>query len=180
MARPNDASAIGNAVKGLREAKEAFQRLPELMRDELNWATEVTLSETVRIAKGHIQSSPSIRTRSLLNAIAWTLNRKSGRGKAGVAAVTTTISNPTMGGIGKSTVKVKGILIPGKGGGAKGGRLIKPSRYAHLVEKGTRRMKAEPFMVPAVESQEQPYLDRCLHAGKNVERDLANIGLRNL
>jgi hypothetical protein len=40
-------------------------------------------------------------------------------------------------------------------------------------------MKAEPFMLPAAKSQEQPYLERASRAGKEVERDMAAIGMRN-
>lgn len=153
--------------------------MPVIMQEHLNDATELTLREIVRLAKHRIQSSPSIRTRALFNSIGYTLNRKSGRGKAGVSSGTTTISNPTLGAVGKSTVKVKGILIPGRGGSAlksMGAKLIRPSRTAHLVEFGARHMPAEPFMIPATESQTQPYLERCRGAGKLMERDVAQIG----
>lgn len=176
------ASYLGGAspVKGLRETQKAFSAMPEVMKENLvDEAIEPTVREVVRIARGKVQSSPSIRTRALLNAIGWTINRKKGIGKAGIQNVSTTVSSGSMGMTGKSTVRVKGIVVAGKGGSALhrlGARLIKPSRYAHLVEFGSRFMDAEPFMLPAVESQEQPYLDRAVRAGKKTEKDLAAIG----
>lgn len=179
MARPNDTNAIAGRVQGLREAKAAFQAMPEVFRDRLNWATEVTVREIARHAQSNLKASPSIRTRSLLDHIAWKINQKNGRGRVGVSSGSTVISAPP-GHVGKSTIRVKGIILAGKGGGAAGGKRVMPSRYAGLVEKGTRHMPAEPFMLPAAESQEQPYLDRCRAAGRDAEKDLANIGSRNL
>jgi hypothetical protein len=179
MARPNDSGAIQAHVRGLREAKAAFQALPVAMRERLLTATETTVREIVRLAKSRLASNPSIRTRSLYNQVGWTLNAKNGRGRAGVGSGSSTISFAHVGGITKK-IKVKGILVPGRNGGAAGAKLIRPSRYAHLVEFGSRSQKAEPFMVPAAKSQEQPYLDRCLRAGKDVERDVAAIGMRTL
>lgn len=177
MARPNDANAIAGHVRGLSEAKAAFQALPDAMRVRLNGATRTTLSEIVRHAKARIQASPSIETRSLYNSIAFSLNERSGRGRAGVNNGTTTIT------MGDRKIRIKGTLKAGTGGSAltsAGAKLIRPSRTAHLVEFGSRNMRAEPFMIPAAKSQEQPYLDRCRQAGKEVEQDLAAIGMRNL
>lgn len=179
LARPNDAGAIAGHIQGLREVKAAFQALPQIVREHLNDATELTLRELVRHAKINLERSPSIRTRALLNNVGWTLNRKSGRGKAGVSSGSTTLSNSVMGGIGRSIVRVKGIVIAGRGGSAltsQGATLIRPSRYAHLVEFGTRHASAEPFMMPAAESQKQPYLERCRAQGPKIERDAARIG----
>jgi HK97 gp10 family phage protein len=168
---------LQTTIRGLREVKAAFQALPERMRTHLNEATETTLSEIVRHAKARIQASPSIDTRTLLNSIAYTLNKNNGRGRAGVSNGTTTIN---LGGV---KVRLKGTLRVGRGGSAltsQGAKLMRPSRYAHLVEFGSRKMRAEPFMIPAAQSQENPYLDRCRRAGTEVEKDLAAIGLRGL
>jgi len=177
MARPNDATALAGHIRGLREAKAAFQALPAAMRERTNDATETTVREIARHAQSRILSNPSVQSRSLYKAIGWSLNKNNGRGRAGVANVTSTITL----GSGKK-FRVKGILVAGKGGSAstsQGAKLIRPSRYAHLVEFGTRRQQAEPFMMPAAKSQEQPYLQRIIRAGKDVEKDLAAIGMRN-
>jgi len=136
-------------IRGLKEAKAAFQALPEVFRERLGDATETTVREIVRGAQNRLASSPSIRTRALYNAVIWSMSRKTGRGRAG-------ISNVSIG-----------------AGGAEA-RSDKPSQRAHFVEFGTSKMKAEPFMIPAAESQIQPYLDRCRAAGKEAERDLAS------
>src|SRR5262245_3281913 len=156
MARPNDTAAIAGYVQGLREAKAAFQAMPAIMRDQLNAATELTLNEIVRHAKLRVAASPSIQTRALLNSIAYTLNKKSGRGKAGVTSGSTTgffaAGTGVAGELKKRTIK--GVIV----GQGRSARLVRPSRYAHLVEFGSRHMEAEPFMMPAVESQKHAYL----------------------
>jgi hypothetical protein len=160
-------------VQGLREAKAAFQALPLIMRENSLAATETTASEHVRFAKGKLESSPSVDTRSLLNSVAYSVNRNNGRARAGITNVSTRIGK----------VRVRGIVIAGRGGSAstsQGAKLIKPSKYGPKVEFGTRFMQAEPFMIPAAESQKGPYVERMRHAGKGVEKDTAAIGMRNL
>lgn len=171
--RPNSSAAIAAHVQGLREAKAAFQALPDVARDRLLDATETTLSEIKRAARAHLQASPSIQTRNLYNAVDYTLNKNSGRGRVGIVNTTSTIQ------VGTRKIRVKGVIRAGAGGSAstaKGARLDRPGRRAHFVEFGTRKMRAEPFMTPAAESQKQPYLDRCQKAGQLTERDLAAIG----
>ena len=60
------------------------------------------------------------------------------------------------------------------------GAVVDPSRYAHLVEFGGVRLQAYPFMIPAAEQEKGPFLDRYKRAGKTIERNVANIGMRNL
>ena len=172
MARPNS-GALQEHIRGLREAKAAFQALPQIVRDRLLVATEETLQQIVHHAQLRLAASPAIRTRALFNAMAYTLNKKSGRGKAGVANVTTSMM------LGGKLRKIKGIIRAGRGGSAlksHGATIIKPARYAHFVERGTRHMKAEPFMGPASESQKAGYVARCLKARALIEHDVAVIG----
>lgn len=179
MARPNNPAAIAAHVQGLREAKAAFQALPEIVRTRMNEAIHITASEIVRVAKAKILASPSVQTRSLYDSIAYTLSPTNGRAKAGVADVTTKISNSVMGGIGRSTMTVRGILIRGRNGSAlksQGARFIKPTRYAHLVEYGTRHSLSEPFMVPAKEQEKPHHIERCARAGRAIETDMAKVG----
>lgn len=177
MARPNDSGALAGQIRGLREAKAAFQALPEVTRDAMLDATTVTVSEIARLARTQIERSPSIETRSLLNAIAFKVTPTSGRGRVGVTSGQTTMV------VGGRKVKVKGIVVAGRNGSASiahGAKLIRPSRYAHLVEFGSRKMRAEPFMIPAAESQKQPYIERCRAAGKKIETGVAAVGGRLL
>ena len=132
-------------------------------------ATETTLSEIIRGARARLRASPSIRTRALYNAIGFTLNRKSGRGRAGVLSVTTTFVS------GGKTIRIKGRFNK-NADGSWNSKKIQPSRYAAKVEFGTKYMPAEPFMIPAAESQQQPYLARCAAAGRQIEKDVAAIG----
>lgn len=174
MARPNNAAAIGEHVRGLREAKAAFQALPEIVRDRMLAATETTVREIARNAQAKLASSPSIQTRSLYNHIAWRVTKTNGRGRVGVSSGSTTVTLAS----GKR-FRVKGIVIAGRGGSAlksAGAKVIRPSHYAHMVEFGTRKMKDEPFMLPSAEAEKQPFLQRCIAAGKNIEQDMAAIG----
>lgn len=77
-------SALGLRIQGMREAKAAFQRLPEVFRERLADATEATAKEIARGAQVRVLSSPSVVTRALYNAIGWKMNRNNGRGAAGV------------------------------------------------------------------------------------------------
>lgn len=175
--RPNDQAAISAHVDGLREAKAAFSALPEITRDAMLVATEVTVREIARGAQQRLLASPSVQTRNLYNAIGWTINKNTGLGRAGVMNVTTSLS------IGGKKVRVKGIVTAGAGGSASksaGASLDKPRRRAHFVEFGTRFMPAEPFMTPSAAAEKQPYLDRCRAAGKTIETDMAAIGMRHL
>jgi HK97 gp10 family phage protein len=177
MARPNNAGAISAHVQGLREAKAAFQALPEIVREAMLDATETTVREIARAAQARILSSPSVQTRSLHDHIAWSVTKTNGRGRVGVSAGQTRMV------VNGRKLRVKGILIAGRGGSAKksdGAKLINPSKYGPKVEFGTSRMPAEPFMVPAAEGQKQEYLNRCLRAGKTIETKAAAIGNRNL
>lgn len=71
--------------------------------------------------------------------------------------------------IGPSTkfARTKGKFSRGKRKGQK--RLIKPSKYAHLVERGTRRSKARPWLKPAYDATHAAFLDR---AGAEVGREI--------
>lgn len=57
----------------------------------------------------------------------------------------------------KTTDKgVFGIIGPrSKYERTKGGKTVRPVRYAHLMEKGTKFAKADPFLAPAVQDKEQ-------------------------
>lgn len=182
MARPNNRAAITAKILGLKEAKAAFQKLPEVARDAYNWATEVTLSEIARSAMANLQKSPSIRTRTLLDSIGWSLNRNSGQGKVGIKQITSTVN--VLPGVRKNTI-IKGRVIAGRNGSAltsQGARVIRPTRYGHLVEfgHGGKAAKAEPFMRPAVTQEQSHFLARCRDAGSRIERDMANVGSRTL
>jgi HK97 gp10 family phage protein len=175
-ARPNNQAAIAGYIQGLREAKAAFQALEPTFREHMADATETTVREIARGAQARLRSSPSIQTRNLHNAVGWSMNRKNGRGRAGITNTTTTLN------VGGRRIRVKGIITAGRGGSAlksAGARVDRPGRRAHFVEFGTRTMKAEPFMVPAAAAEKGPYLDRAKQAGKLAEKDLAAIGRRN-
>jgi HK97 gp10 family phage protein len=153
-------------VLGVPETKAQVARIPDVFRERMNDATEVTAKEVARGAQARLLASPSIRTRNLYNAVAAAMNRRTGKGKAGISAGTTVING----------IRVKGLVTAGAGGSAlksAGARYDNPAKRAHFVEFGTVHMKAEPFMIPAADAEKAPYLQRCNQAGKLAERDLS-------
>lgn len=138
-------------IRGQREASEAFRRLPDIVRDNMGRAVETTVREIARGAQARLESSPSVRTRALVNAVTWKFSPKTGRGKVGIASKT--ITGPR-------------------------GRADNPAKRAHFVETGTIHMAAEPFMAPAAHAQKDLHIRRCADAGKGIERDMASIGKR--
>ena len=172
--------SIQGHAESLRQAKAAFQALPAITAEAMADATFTTASEIARIAKQQLLSNGSIWTRTLYDSIGFNMNMKTGRGRVGIKNVTTRISNDSAS---KRTFKVKGrVITTTSSSGVSKSRIVRPSKYGHLVEFGGRggKMAAKPFMIPAAESQKGPYLDRCRHAGKVIERNAAAIGMRGL
>lgn len=60
------------------------------------------------------------------------------------------------------------------------GRPHRASHYAHMVEFGTIKMPARPFLGPAFRGQQSALDDRMRAAQRASLDDLANIGSRNL
>lgn len=52
-------------------------------------------------------------------------------------------------------------------------RGVRPGPRAHLIEFGTRRAPAYPFILPAVEGERANYLARLKDAGRDVERAMS-------
>lgn len=180
MARPNDSARIGAHIQGLKEAKARFAALPPIMQQKRLDVNAATAQAVVLGAKQNLISSPSVDTRSLLDHVKWKINKNSGIATVGVSSGSTTVNvRPGV----RKNVRVKGILIAGRGGSAlksKGAKLIRPSRYAHLVEFGTVDFEAEPFMKPATAAQTQPHLQRWRAAGRQLEREVAMTGATSL
>jgi HK97 gp10 family phage protein len=167
MARSD--AAIAGYVQGLREAKAAFQALPEIAREAMLDAVMVTSSELAREAKAKILQSPSVQTRSLYNAIGWSVTKTNGRGRVGVTAGSSAAVFPSTTGAPRRR-RIKGVIV--------GNRLVRPDQYARYVEFGTSHMASEAFMIPAAESQKAPFLDRAIRAGKVIEQNVAAVGGR--
>lgn len=120
-------------VKGLREAVRTFKRLPEAARLALLEPTEATARALVDRARRQLEASPSIQTRGLYDAVAYSINRKTGKARVGIAR--------------------------GRGRASRGANA--PAQRAHYVEYGTIKMDAEPFMRPSAAAERQPYIARC-------------------
>lgn len=167
---PNNAAAIGGYVQGLRGAKARFAALPKIVQDARNEVNEFTAKGVVNQARLRLAASPSIGTRSLYNAVEYRVTKSNGTARVGVTNGQTTMT------VAGRTLKVKGIVVAGTGGSAlasQGARVIRPAFYAWFVERGTARMKAEPFMGPAAAVMREGQIRRWHLAGSSIERKMA-------
>jgi HK97 gp10 family phage protein len=169
MARPNNAGAIAAHITGLRELKAKFEALPAIVREHMNEANEITAREIQIRARRQLEASPSIRTRSLWNAVQYRVTKSNGTAKVGIARATTTFVSAGV------KVRIKGI-VKADPNSTKGWTKVQPARYAHLVEWGSVHMSAEPFMTPAMEAERAPYVARCKAARAPIVRDLQAVG----
>lgn len=143
------------AVRGLRQARKAFKDIPVVTKDELNGATNETGEALLERARANLRPGHGVRFGHLRRALG--LSRA---GRFGVARV----------GIRRGF----DVMIQEGVGKAK---LYEPTRVGHLVEfghGGPHPAPAYPFMIPAAESQRDPYLQRCRDAGRRIEQIMAS------
>lgn len=176
MARPNASGKIGAYIEGMRELRAKFAALPPFMQQKRLDVNAATAAAVAVGARQRVIASPSIQTRSLLNHIKWKITKTNGVAVVGVTSGSTVVNaRPGV----RRNVRVKGVLVRGRGGSAltsDGAKMIRPSRYAHLIEFGRAKASAEPFMMPATQAQKEPHLQRWRAAGKQLERDMAGMG----
>lgn len=137
------------SVRGLSQVRAAFKRVDPVMRTHLLEATDRTAMALAAKAKQKVR----VRFGFLKQAIDWSISTRTGEARVGL-------------------VRGREFAIPGRQSGTKGSVAI-PSKYGHLQEFGSPNAGPSPFMMPAAESEREPYLQRCRNAGKNAERELA-------
>lgn len=151
-------------VLGLREASDAFRRLPKIAKDAFNVATLTTVQV---LSAQAADKAPVGKTGALKRAIGWSMNNATGQGKVGIR-------------LGFDVVRA------GRNGSAltaNGAFKHSPTKIGHLVEfghGGPGRAAAHPFLRPALEREQNDYLLRCRKAGAQIERDMSSIGGRLL
>lgn len=153
--------AIRQAIstRQVNALKRAFKAVPDEIRAQASEATEATVYAVERRA----QQNVVVDTGTLRTHIGSAFSKRTGFGRVGI--------------------KSGRVALAGRGGSAhtsQGARLLEPKKYAHLVEFGTSKMSARPFMLPAAEAERGPYASRLRQAGQQAERALTNIGARFL
>src|SRR5574343_344848 len=162
-----------SSIVGLAQAKSAFQKLPDVVRERMNDATE---HSSIRILAGARQRlAPHRRYGFLENYLGYSMNRKTGEGRVGLprrAAVIPggakigapkTRSIRRLGKKGNRWVQITTFDVYGEGS-AKGAKTIYPSKYGHLVEFGHRKGAGKssappsPFMIPSAEAEKTHYV----------------------
>lgn len=156
-----------STIQGVTQAKAIFAALPAIAKKRFLAGTAQTVEAIGERARANLLRSPSVRTRALYNAITWTVSKTSGFGRVGVARTTTAVGSLAL----RKTIRVRGTIISVMRNGRRTIEVVQPSKYAHLVERGTIHMRAEPFMTPAAEQEKPRHLQRCYEAGIAIERD---------
>lgn len=170
----------GAALAGLKDAQAAFRRLPDVTRERMLEATD---DATVRILAGaRRRVAPHRRYGFLERYLARSVNKRTGEGRIGLPHVAAVIPG------GASPASARSAVIRRRGaatfhvygtGSARGGKVVYPSKYGHLVEFGHTRGAGKssappyPFMIPAAEAEKGHFLQRCRDAGPKIERDLS-------
>ena len=153
-------------VKGLKEAQALFRQLPDVARDAyVEVAVRPTASEIVRDAQSRLIPGRGFRTGATKRALGYTVNTKTGQARVGIR-------------LGFEMVQ------PGRNGSAltsKGAFSHRPTKVGHLVEfghGGPHPAPAHPFLVPAADGQQAPFLARARAAGRKLEGEMVSIGAR--
>jgi HK97 gp10 family phage protein len=134
------ANVIRVDVKGLVELGDAFRKLTAEMQNKVARQATGSAAQVVRkLARRNIQTSPSIETGSLLDAV---IVKKL---PASETPPFTSAHAVTVRGRGKKSKKT--------------GRRQASAWYAHFIEFGTVRMPAEPFLGPAIRNGAQDALN---------------------
>jgi len=119
-------------VEGLRQLGVALKNLDQkVARRASRGATAAAAAVIKKAAKGNIRKSPSIETGSLLKSV---IAKRLGKGE-------TNLTSEHI------------VTVRGRGKKKKDGTLQESAPHAHLVEFGTVKMPAEPFLRPAYESE---------------------------
>lgn len=147
------------STKQLIAARKAFQAVEPTLRSNIAEATETTVYAVERRATQNVAAD----TGTLRSFIGATFSKRTGFGKVGI--------------------KRGRVAIAGRGGSAltkHGARVLEPQKYGPLVEFGTSKMAAQPFMIPAAEAERSNYASRINQAGRRAEQALSGIGGRFL
>lgn len=143
------------ALIGLNDAKAAFKAAPPVFQDKLGDATQATVQVIAFQAKQRVPRRFGI----LADHIQWSMSRATGVGKVGI-------------GPREQSPLPKGHMA------THGGRIVsvieteQSTKIAHNVEfghGGPHPAPPHPFMMPAVEGEQDNYLRRVQAAGREAE-----------
>jgi hypothetical protein len=157
-------------VKGLTEAQRTFRALPDDIRAAMNTAVEETSVHLLSRARQRLK--PHRRYGFLERYLGLSMNEKTGTAKVGLPAkIRLVVPKRARAGttLGKArTVRAGKARFSVFGGDLSGGTMIvRPSKYAHLVEFGHARGRGHgaarpyPFMIPSAEAERGPLVARC-------------------
>lgn len=147
-------SMAQSRIIGLDAIKRKLEALPEQLRRK---AYRSALSSGARV-------------------IAKAAKRKVGKGESGLLKKSIGIKYLPA----TTRSQALGLVGPKRGnGGIYNGQRRNPTRYAHLVEKGTRHSPAKPFLRPAmIETQTEVFSKMSAMIDRAIARELAKGGAR--
>lgn len=146
--------SMQSRIIGLDAIKRKLEALPEQLRRK---AYRSALSSGARV-------------------IAKAAKRKVGKGESGMLKKSIGIKYLPA----TTRSQALGLVGPKRGnGGIYNGQRRNPTRYAHLVEKGTRHSPAKPFLRPAmIETQSEVFMKMSAMIDRAIARELAKGGAR--
>lgn len=147
-------SMAQSRIIGLDAIKRKLEALPEQLRRK---AYRSALSSGARV-------------------IAKAAKRKVGKGESGLLKKSIGIKYLPA----TTRSQALGLVGPKRGnGGIYNGQRRNPTRYAHLVEKGTRHSAAKPFLRPAmIETQSEVFMKMSAMIDRAIAREIAKGGAR--
>lgn len=147
-------SMAQSRIIGLDAIKRKLEALPEQLRRK---AYRSALSSGARV-------------------IAKAAKRKVGKGESGMLKKSIGIKYLPA----TTRSQALGLVGPKRGnGGIYNGQRRNPTRYAHLVEKGTRHSAAKPFLRPAmIETQSEVFMKMSAMIDRAIAREIAKGGAR--
>jgi HK97 gp10 family phage protein len=134
-------------VTGAKALKASFKALPKELRELVGSVNQTTAFAIAQSARARVP----VRHGFLKQHIDTAFSKATGFAKVGV--------------------KKGRVAVAGRGGSAltsKGAKVVSPVRYAHLVERGTVKQKAQPFMGPAARAEGPAHVQRIKRLGPEV------------
>jgi len=157
-------------VIGADAIENLLKQLPErVARNVTTNALRAGARVIQRAAIDKLRANPSVDTGTLLKAVAIKTAPKFK--KASASKYSRNVADGTL-----VTVGIKRIAVSAVPKGKHKAQKKSPNRYAHIVEFGSEKMAAEPFMRPAVDGQGSAAVSAIIQAaGRALKRETGKL-----
>lgn len=146
---------------GIKQARENFMRLHPVCQEHAATATR----DSAAYMRDNARLLVPVRFGALKKAIGFAFDKRSGLAFVGIQTGPSFAVGGRTVSLSKATTRARALSAAVQ--------VLHPRRYGHLVEFGTSRTRAKPFMVPAA-ARTKPIFERNMRGiGPKVERDLS-------